>query len=143
MIRHFFLLLHPCCCRLPTPTTLVSKGIPIFPHMVHQPASPSIWSAVQSLQRGLSTNPGVIMCYICGCSGRDDVSCVRECYKADIVVMNSDRLSLAHLLLYERFRSCNTFAVHRYNSQSRRKTLTVSCRHCIYLNRFESFNVLE
>ena len=28
------------------------------PFVVHQPASPSIWLAVQSLRRGLSTNPG-------------------------------------------------------------------------------------
>ena len=30
----------------------------MFPLVVHQPASPSIWTAVQSLRRGLSTNPG-------------------------------------------------------------------------------------
>ena len=30
----------------------------MFPLVVHQPASPSIWPAVQSLRRGLSTNPG-------------------------------------------------------------------------------------
>ena len=33
-------------------------GSPMFPLVVHQPASPSIWPAVQSLRRGLSTNPG-------------------------------------------------------------------------------------
>ena len=38
--------------------TLASGGSPMFPLVVHQPASPSIWPAVQSLQRGLSTNPG-------------------------------------------------------------------------------------
>ena len=47
----------PCCC-LPTPMTLASGGSPMFPLVVHQPASPSIWPAVQSLRRGLSTNPG-------------------------------------------------------------------------------------
>ena len=39
--------------------TLASGGSPMFPLVVHQPASPSIWPAVQSLRRGLSTNPGV------------------------------------------------------------------------------------
>ena len=34
--------------------------------VVHQPASPSIWPAVQSLRRGLSTNPGVIRCAYVG-----------------------------------------------------------------------------
>ena len=29
----------------------------MFPLVVHQPASLSIWPAVQSLRRGLSTNP--------------------------------------------------------------------------------------
>ena len=29
----------------------------MFPLAVHQPASPSFWPAVQSLRRGLSTNP--------------------------------------------------------------------------------------
>ena len=33
----------------------------MFPFVLHQPASPSIWPAVQSLRRGLSTNPGVTM----------------------------------------------------------------------------------
>ena len=40
----------PCCC-LPTPMALASGGSPMFPLVVHQPASPSIWPAVQSLQR--------------------------------------------------------------------------------------------
>ena len=68
-----------CCCCLPTPMTLASGGSPIFPLVVHQPVSPSIWPAVQSLRRGLSTNPGVTMWCVCGCSGRDDVCCVCEC----------------------------------------------------------------
>ena len=34
-------------------------GNRMFPLVVHQPASPSIWPAVQSLRQGLSTNPGV------------------------------------------------------------------------------------
>ena len=56
--------------------TLASGGSPMFPLVVHQPASPSIWPAVQSLRRGLSTNPGVtsgayvgaveeMMCVVC------------------------------------------------------------------------------
>ena len=48
---------RPCCC-LPTLVTIASGGSPIFPLVVHQPASPSIWPAVQSLRRVLSTNPG-------------------------------------------------------------------------------------
>ena len=56
------------CCCLPAPMTLASGGSPMFPLVVHQPASPSIWPAVQSLRRGLSTNPGATMWYVCGCS---------------------------------------------------------------------------
>ena len=56
------------CCCLPTPMTLASGGSPMFPLVVHQPASLSIWPAVQSLRRGLSTNPGVTMWCVCGCS---------------------------------------------------------------------------
>ena len=51
---------HPCCC-LPTPMTLASGGSPMFLLVIHQPASPSIWPAVQSLRWGLSTNPGATM----------------------------------------------------------------------------------
>ena len=43
-------------CCLPTPMTIASGGSLIFP-----PASPSIWSAVQSLLWGPSTNPGVLL----------------------------------------------------------------------------------
>ena len=57
-----------CCCCLPTPMTLASGGSPMFRLVVHQPASPSIWPAVQSLRRGLSTNPGATMWCVCGCS---------------------------------------------------------------------------
>ena len=35
-----------CCCCLPTPMTLASGGSPMFPLVIHQPASPSIWPAV-------------------------------------------------------------------------------------------------
>ena len=49
------------CCCLPTPMTLASGGSPMFPLVVHQPASPS-------LRRGLSTNPGTTMWSVCGCS---------------------------------------------------------------------------
>ena len=47
-------------CCLPTPMTLASGGSPMFLLVVHQPASPSIWPAVQSLRRGLSTNPQIL-----------------------------------------------------------------------------------
>ena len=53
---------------LPTPMTLASGGSPMFPLVVHQPASPSIWPAVQSHRRGLSINPGATMWCVCGCS---------------------------------------------------------------------------
>ena len=33
----------------------------MFMLVIYQPAFPSIWAAVQSLRRGLSTNPGVTM----------------------------------------------------------------------------------
>ena len=56
------------CCCLPTPMTLANGASPIFPLVVHQPASPSIWPAVQSLRRGLSTNPGATMWCVCGYS---------------------------------------------------------------------------
>ena len=39
--------------------TLASGWSLNFPLMVHQPASPSIWPAVQSPRRGVSTKPGV------------------------------------------------------------------------------------
>ena len=56
--------------------TLASRGSPMFPLMVHHSASSSIWPAVQSLRRDLSTNPGVqygvyvgaveeMMCVVC------------------------------------------------------------------------------
>ena len=56
------------CCCLPTPMTVASGGSSMFPLVVHQPAPPSIWTTVQSLRRGLSTNPGVTMWFVCGCS---------------------------------------------------------------------------
>ena len=57
-----------CCCCLPTPMTFASEGSPIFPFVVHQLASLSIWPAVHSPRRGLSTNPGVTMWCVCGCN---------------------------------------------------------------------------
>ena len=48
--------------------TLASGGSLMFPLVVHQPASPSIWPAVQSLRRGLSTNPGVTTWCVFGSS---------------------------------------------------------------------------
>ena len=47
------------CCCLSTPMTLATRGSPIFPLVIHQSDSPFIWPVVPSLQRGLSTNPGV------------------------------------------------------------------------------------
>ena len=60
----------PCdeCGCLPTSMTLARGGSPMFPFVVHQPGSPSIWPAVQSLRRGLSTNPGTTMWCVCRCS---------------------------------------------------------------------------
>ena len=55
---------HSGCCCLPTPMTLASGGSPMFPVVVHQLASPSIWPAVQSLRRG--TTQGVILYYSVG-----------------------------------------------------------------------------
>ena len=40
-----------CFCCLPIPMTNASGGSPMLPLVVHQPASPSIWPAVQSLRR--------------------------------------------------------------------------------------------
>ena len=48
--------------------SLCGGGCPIIPLLVHQPAYPSIWLAAPSLQRGLSTNPGVKMWCVRGCS---------------------------------------------------------------------------
>ena len=39
--------------------SFASEGSPMSPLVVHQPPSPSICPAVQSLRRGLSTNPGM------------------------------------------------------------------------------------
>ena len=80
-----------CClllCCLPTPMTLASGRSPMFPLVVHQSASPSIWPAVQSLRRGTSTNPGATMWCVCGCSWRDDVCRVCGCYRGGIGVMD-------------------------------------------------------
>ena len=38
-------------CCLSTPMTLASGGSPIFPLVVHQPTSPSLWPAVHSLRK--------------------------------------------------------------------------------------------
>ena len=55
-------------CCLPTPMTLASGGSPIFPLVVHEQTSQFIWPAAQTLWWGLSTNPGVTMWCVCGCS---------------------------------------------------------------------------
>ena len=74
--------------------TLASGGSPIFPLVVHDPASSSIWPAVQSHPRGMSTNPGVIMWCACGSSRRDDVCRVCEGYREGTVVMDVTRRRL-------------------------------------------------
>ena len=51
-------------------------GGPIFPLVVLQAASPSIWPAVQSLRRGLSTNPGVTMW--CVCNNNNNNICLKS-----------------------------------------------------------------
>ena len=81
-------LMLVCCCCIPTPMTLASGGSPMFPLVVHQTASPSIWLPVQSPRRGLSTDPGVTMWCVCWCSWRDDVCRVCEYYRGGIVVMD-------------------------------------------------------
>ena len=47
-----------CCYCLPTPMTLASGGSPMLLLVVHQPASPSIWPAVQSLWRSVHKSRG-------------------------------------------------------------------------------------
>ena len=57
----------------------------MFPLVVHQSASASIWPAVQSLWQGLPTNPGVKYgAYV----GAVELCRVCECYRGDIVVMD-------------------------------------------------------
>ena len=51
----------PIIRRVKTTMKIASGGSAILKLVVHQPASPSIWPAIQSLRRGLSTNPGVTM----------------------------------------------------------------------------------
>ena len=43
-------------CCLPTPMTLASGGSPMFPLVVHQPASPSIWSCRCSCMGSVSVS---------------------------------------------------------------------------------------
>ena len=56
---------HVTCPAPPIPMTIASGGSPIFPLVVPQPASPSIWPAVQSLRRGLSTRDNRCTVYTC------------------------------------------------------------------------------
>ena len=78
--------LHSCCC-LPAPL-LVGRWVRSSSLGVHQPAYPSIWPAVLTLRRGLSTKPGVTPWCVCECNWRDDMCCVCECYKGGIVVID-------------------------------------------------------
>ena len=48
----------------------------MFPIVVHQPASPSLWPAVQSLRRVLSTNPEVTMWCVCYVGAVEKMMCV-------------------------------------------------------------------
>ena len=58
-------------CCLPTPLTHTSwGGRPIFPHVVHQTAPPSICPAVLSLRMGLSIHSG------CKRSAVEEMVCV-------------------------------------------------------------------
>ena len=74
-------ILHCCYCCIPTPMTLANGGSPMFPLVVNQPASPSIWRGSVHKSRG-------DMWCVCGCSWRDDVCHVCECYRGDIVVID-------------------------------------------------------
>ena len=60
------------------PEAFLVGGSPILSLVVHQSTCPSIWPAVPSLRRALSTNPWVATGCVCGCSGRDHVCCVCE-----------------------------------------------------------------
>ena len=64
-INNMLKALAGCCCCLPTPMTLAS-GIVRCSRLWS--TSQLIWPAVQSLRRGLSTNPGVTKWCVCGCS---------------------------------------------------------------------------
>ena len=69
-LRKYHLHHQALCCCLPTSLILASGGggwSPIFPLVVHQPSSPSIWPAGPSLRRGLSINPGVTTWCVCVC----------------------------------------------------------------------------
>ena len=69
----------------------------MFPLVVHQPASLSIWQAVQSLRRGLSTNQGVCVWMLQrGHSGDGCVwastLCKYDLRKGDLFVMSWARV---------------------------------------------------
>ena len=70
--------------------------------VIHQPASPSIWPAIQSPRRGLFANPGVTMWCVCGCSWRDDVCRMCGCYRGGIVVMDVIWCRLRVSMIWER-----------------------------------------
>ena len=91
-----------CCCCLPTPMTISSGRSQIFPIVFHQPASTSIWPAVQYIRQSLSTNPGVTMWCVCGCSWKDDVCRVCECYRWGTVVIDMFRRGLCVSMIWGR-----------------------------------------
>ena len=72
--------------------------------MVHQPAYLSIWPAAPSLQWGLSTNPGVTVWCVCGCSRRDGVC---RCCRGD----SGDGCDLASTLCKYDFRKGYLFVL--------------------------------
>ena len=57
----------------------------MFPLVVHESASPSIWPAVQSHQRGLSTNPGATMWCVCDLAS---TLCKHDLSKGDLFVQS-------------------------------------------------------
>ena len=80
----------------------------MFPLVVQQPASLSIWPAVRSLRRGLSTNPGVttyvgaveeMMCVVCYRGGHSgdgcdlaSTLCKYDLWKGDLFVLSWARV---------------------------------------------------
>ena len=68
---------------------LSSGGSPMFPLVVHQPASPSIWPEVQSLRRVCPQIQGrQCGAYVGAVEEMMCVMCVGGCYRGGIVVMD-------------------------------------------------------
>ena len=58
----------------------LESGSPIFPPVVNQPCSSSIWPAVPSLRKGLLINQVVTTWCVCGCSWRDELWHYHHCH---------------------------------------------------------------